>query len=699
MPNLYCRNTALPNIVGRIDYISSEHRQERLLASYDGAADLLGGHYWEHLANECQAAYEQANKKTRTVIDKKTGEPKVIELKCCQGRELMITLPNSLLKRMEAEEIAKTIAEEMGAKIGEPCAVGLHLKHFAAAEDNLHAHVVFGERHLLDQPEVKIADRNLFYNADGRRVYKKSEILDEDKQLLPGCSIIKKGEVYEQRLFGNADEKYAHRSWTKEVKTNVVLPLLNKELKGDIEIKEYDPSTGEIPYMHETKGLPEKQLADVRAFNALNKDFREKLHAGIIPLETALQIQAKVFASNTKTATLQAEMDAWREAEARKELEKEFQDAAELAAKQQAKKVALQAEKEARLQLVLIEIRQARIRFVVPAWEQTGRVMSFWESMEYWKEHDPYMYEDQLEAYGEWASWVELMGGEDRLLVRDMTMEGIPNMPPASAAEVLEELIRQYPDSDLIPVYMEKAEEERLNRWVKLAEELAATAGISKPEVQQMYTEAQKATPADMHRFWEQYRENKNLFWEEYKVKMQDIRQELDEAYRRRKKAKMFEWLGDPRNTRKSIIGLLIAIIYVSVRKETVAGIDIEIKKLKAQQQKLRAKAAEFKKASGTAVETLRDFEKTTSEYAESVMAMQNLADRIRGKHAPFLSPAPAPAPEELTASKQPAKQPAQDGYTDLADLIANAERRGAAEAGQRNRRNQADTFGGHGAL
>lgn len=324
MPNLYCRNTALPNIVGRIDYISSEHRQERLLASYDGAADLLGGHYWEYLASECQAAYEQANKKTRTVIDKKTGEPKVIELKCCQGRELMFTLCNSLLKRMPAEEIAEIIAKTMEKEIGEPCAVSIHLKHFAAAEDNLHAHVVFGERHLLEEPVIKIAERNLFFDAEGKRHYKKSEILDDDGELLPGCSIIKKGEVYEQRLFGNADEKYAHRSWTKEVKTNVVLPLLNKELKGDIEIKEYDPSTGEIPYMHETKGLPEEQLADVRAFNALNKDFREKLHAGIIPLETALQIQAKVFASNTKTATLQAEMDAWRETEARKELEKEL---------------------------------------------------------------------------------------------------------------------------------------------------------------------------------------------------------------------------------------------------------------------------------------------------------------------------------------------------------------------------------------
>lgn len=256
MPNLFVIATALPNVVGRVDYISSPNRQERLLASYDATAELLNGQFWSTLAKESQASFEQYGEKDK---------------KCCEGRELMIQLSNALLDKKSPEEIAKTIADEFEEKLGLKVAVGIHLKHYKHKSDNLHAHVIFPERDFLSEPVVKIAERALFFDADGKRRYKKSEILDENKELLPGCRIVKKGEVYEQRYFGAVNQKYHSKEWLKDIKTNVVLPLRNGKLKGDVEITEYDESSGKLPQQHVGKHYYGKKN--------YNKELKEKIEA------------------------------------------------------------------------------------------------------------------------------------------------------------------------------------------------------------------------------------------------------------------------------------------------------------------------------------------------------------------------------------------------------------------------------------
>lgn len=49
---------------------------------------------------------------------------------------------------------------------------------------------------MLEQPEVKIATRNMFYDEQGKHRRTKKEILDEQGNIRAGCSIISKGEVY-----------------------------------------------------------------------------------------------------------------------------------------------------------------------------------------------------------------------------------------------------------------------------------------------------------------------------------------------------------------------------------------------------------------------------------------------------------------------------------------------------------------------
>lgn len=683
MPNLYARATALPNVVGRCDYVSNPNRQENLLAVYDGAQKLLDGRYWETLAQESQAAFEQFGQKTRTVKNSKTGELEERKLKCCQGRESVIQLSNSLLDKMKPEKIARVIAWEYKKKLGLDVLVAVH---YNAKKNNLHAHVIFPERQLMAKPVIKVAERNLFFNAEGKRVYKKGEILDADKQLLPGCRIVKKGEVYEQRYFTAANPKFQSKRWLAHVKSNVILPLLNGKLRGDIEIKEYDRATGELPYQHIGKNLLGDRKADAEAYNGLVKKFNGMVRSGEIPLGTALQIQEKVFASNTKTATLQAELDALQiaRAEAQRQAtgaqlmaaliatqEKKQEEAAKRA-KEEMERATERAEQLLNNRYAMVvEVQRYWAVFVVPAMERDSGVKDFWDSMEYWKEHDPYMYEDQLQAWYEIETWAEALGGHDYLLVECMTMEYVDH-PPASDAEVLQELKKQYPESKLIPEYEAKVKQAELDKQLQPVYELGEVAGISKPQIKQMYETAAKATKADMQILWGKYKDSKSEFWGEYNAQMQDIRKEMDSLYRRRKMAKTMEWMADPRNNHKSLIGLIIVLVYVCVTKQTVFGLDLEISQLKSRQNNLREQAAAFKTATGDANETLRTFGRTMSEYTDSVVTMQRMADEIRGKHAPFLSPAPAPTrkqqPQEQT--KQPA---APERKPSLVDQIARA--------------------------
>ena len=693
MPNLYARATALPNVVGRVDYVSNDSRQEHLLAVYDGAQKLLDGHYWETLAQESQAAFDQFGQKTRTVTDRKTGEQKVQKLKCCQGRETVIQLSNSLLDKMKPEKVAKVIAWEYKKKLGLDVLVAVH---YNAKENNLHAHVIFPERQLLQEPVGKVAERNLFFNAEGMRVYKKSEILDADKQLLPGCRIVKKGEIYEQRYFSSANPKFQSKRWLQHVKSNVILPLLNGKLRGDVEIKEYDRATGELPYQHVGKNLLGDRKTDAENYNALVKQFNGMVRSGEIPLGTALQIQEKVFGSETKSRTLQAELDALQMAkdEAQRQTtgaqlmaaliatQEKKQEEAARRAKEEMERAADRAKQLLNNRpAMVVEIRRYWAVFVVPAMEQDPGVRNFWDSMDYWEKHDPYMYEDQLQAWYEMETWAEELGGHDYLLVECMTMEGIANMPPASDAEVLQELKKQYPDSKLIPVYQEKVDRAEREQRLQPVYELGEVAGISKPQVDKMYALTAKDSQATTQKFWDLYRKTKSQFWGEYNSQMADIRKEMDVAYRHRKVAKTMEWMADPRNNNKSLLGLVVVLVYLCVKKETVFGLDLEIAKLKSRQNDLREQAAAFRAASGNAVETLKKYGNPAGDYAEVVVAMQRMADDLRGKHLPYLTPSPAPTRRTPVQEQavQPAKEPERkmslDGQIFRADVKKEVQR------------------------
>lgn len=49
------------------------------------------------------------------------------------------------------------------------------------AKTNYHIHLVFSERKMLEQPEVKVATRNMFYDEQGKHRRTKKEVLDENE--------------------------------------------------------------------------------------------------------------------------------------------------------------------------------------------------------------------------------------------------------------------------------------------------------------------------------------------------------------------------------------------------------------------------------------------------------------------------------------------------------------------------------------
>ena len=106
------------------------------------------------------------------------------------------------------------------------CISALHHNH---AETNYHIHLIFSERKELEEPEVKLATRNMFYDENGKHRRAKKEILDDQGELRKGCYIIPKGEPYSGHYFGPKNSFFKKRAFLRELKT-LYTELINEEI-------------------------------------------------------------------------------------------------------------------------------------------------------------------------------------------------------------------------------------------------------------------------------------------------------------------------------------------------------------------------------------------------------------------------------------------------------------------------------------
>lgn len=109
--------------------------------------------------------------------------------------------------------MVRLFTETFHKRYGVECSAALHHNK---AKTNYHIHLVFSERKMLEQPEVQVATRNMFYDEQGKHRRTKKEVLDEQGNLRAGCSIIPKGEVYESYIFTKKDEWFKNKAFTKE---------------------------------------------------------------------------------------------------------------------------------------------------------------------------------------------------------------------------------------------------------------------------------------------------------------------------------------------------------------------------------------------------------------------------------------------------------------------------------------------------
>lgn len=192
--NSFIQISKLTNLKGRIDYITNPKRQENLYAVYDTSDEK----FWSELG------------KCNRLEFKKSGSAG----KCIESRELIIALPEPFCN-MDKKKVLKDFTELFRKSYGVNCIAAMHHNK---TKTNLHIHLIFSEREELKNSIEKVATRNMFYDENGKHIRTKKEILDADGKVRKGCSIIKKGEVYEYTRFSKKKAEFKARSFLKGVK-------------------------------------------------------------------------------------------------------------------------------------------------------------------------------------------------------------------------------------------------------------------------------------------------------------------------------------------------------------------------------------------------------------------------------------------------------------------------------------------------
>ena len=96
----FIQMSKLPNVKGRISYITSHARQENLYATYRTADN----EFWSNLARESQQEFKRSS----------------TEGKCIEARELIIALPE-IYTRYEPQEVLEDFTEECRRRYGVEC--------------------------------------------------------------------------------------------------------------------------------------------------------------------------------------------------------------------------------------------------------------------------------------------------------------------------------------------------------------------------------------------------------------------------------------------------------------------------------------------------------------------------------------------------------------------------------------------------
>ena len=288
--HIMVKATPLPNVRGRVNYISSEKKQENLVAVFSSTNDPT---FWKDLANHCQ---EQAK-------FSKSG-------KACEGREFMVALANEISDIKDGQELAKDISEVLKELTGTENTVAIH---WNKEKNNFHAHVVVAEN-----PEVNIIKRgavltkNTYYNSEGQRSNKR-DCIDADGELLPGCIFVPKGSCKEEIIrFGAKNEVLSSKRFLRTVKQH--LADLQNDYLQEQRFELFKDDGLHIPQQHIGNRVTDEIEREIRAKNAVISHFNNQVDEILITAKKVSETsflniteQLKKARSNIKSKALQRE--------------------------------------------------------------------------------------------------------------------------------------------------------------------------------------------------------------------------------------------------------------------------------------------------------------------------------------------------------------------------------------------------------
>ena len=148
-------------------------------------------------------------------------------VRCVEAREFILVFPNEFYDMPERSrgDLLKVIADGFKKKYGIEIYAAMH----GSDDDhkNLHIHCMYMERHQVVEQD-KIAKRNMYFDPEGKQVRAKKDAVDpETKELLPGYTMVPKGECYGKKSW-TAKNKWLHsREFTHELKETFTV-FLNK---------------------------------------------------------------------------------------------------------------------------------------------------------------------------------------------------------------------------------------------------------------------------------------------------------------------------------------------------------------------------------------------------------------------------------------------------------------------------------------
>ena len=255
--NSFIEMAKLHNLYGRITYISSRAKQEHLYEVYATEPDR---EFWRELAKCNQEEFEKSGTNG----------------KCIEARELMIALPESFIN-YDHDYLLKSMVDKFKEKYDVECFAALHHNK---RKTNLHIHMIFAERKRLGQPVEKTATRNMFYDEQGRHVRTKKEILDGDGNIRKGCKIIKKGEVYERKIFTTKDGRFKQESFLDEAKV-FYTDLINQMVLDDKDRLSIFDKNG--PYLATKKiGKNNPKAEEIKADNEIRMEWNRAVDRAIV---------------------------------------------------------------------------------------------------------------------------------------------------------------------------------------------------------------------------------------------------------------------------------------------------------------------------------------------------------------------------------------------------------------------------------